>query len=62
MRRRNSVGVNGFGMQPMHPAGTSAFASSAAVAEVRATTGILRVIGSALSFSITARPSMSGRW
>ena len=61
MRRRNSVAVNGFGMKPMHPARTSAFACSA-VPEVRATTGILRVVGSALSFSITARPSMPGIW
>src|SRR5437867_1508610 len=59
MRRRNSVGVNGFGMKPMHPARTSAFAWSA-VPEVRATTGILRVTGSARSFSITASPSMPG--
>jgi hypothetical protein len=51
----NSVGSNGFGMKAMHPARLNSFATSA-VAEVRATTGIRLIAGSAFSRRTTSRP------
>jgi len=48
-------------MNPMHPALTRRFAS-AAVPEVKATTGMPRVIVSDFSAPTTANPSISGMW
>jgi hypothetical protein len=57
MRRRNSAAMNGFGMNPTHPARISSFACSA-VPEVRVTTGMRRVTSLAFNCWITASPSI----